>query len=122
MLKNYPPKFNGTEIPWPTKWEESSSVVEIVNETEAGTDQINVIRYDKLSVAAGFNVTSFWASRLKTYSRQGVISVHLFDVEENGYKERTMRIRDFSMNMVENSEKKKETNGLWEVSFNLEEF
>ena len=58
MLKDYPIKFNNEQIFTPSSWEESSAVVESVNETEAGTDQIIVTRYDKLSVSAAFQCTS----------------------------------------------------------------
>ena len=58
MLINYPIRFDGENIFTPTSWEEESTVVESVNETEAGTDQIIVTRYDKLSVSASFQCSS----------------------------------------------------------------
>ena len=44
-------KFNDEIIFEPESWEESSEVIESVNQTEAGTDQIAVTRYDKLSIS-----------------------------------------------------------------------
>ncbi len=41
-------KFDDEEIIQPESWSEDSEVIETVNETEAGTDQIAVLRYDKL--------------------------------------------------------------------------
>lgn len=47
MLIDYPVKFGDEEIPEPEEWSEESSVIENVNQTEAGTDQISVTRYGK---------------------------------------------------------------------------
>lgn len=41
MLIDYPVKFGDEEIPEPESWSEESSVIENVNQTEAGTDQIS---------------------------------------------------------------------------------
>lgn len=122
MLKDYPIKFNGEQIFTPSSWEESSAVVESVNETEAGTDQIIVTRYDKLSVSAAFQCTSAWAGKFKTYSKQDSITVSTYDIETHGYTQRVMRIRSFKAAPVEHSERKRGTDGLWIVSFDLEEF
>ena len=122
MLKNYPIKFDGVAIFTPSSWEEESSVVENVNETEAGTDQIIVTRYDKLSVSASFQCSSAWAGRFKAYSKQSEITVSLYDIETHAYKNRSMRLRSFKAAPVEHSEKNSGTDGLWTVSFTLQEF
>ena len=122
MLKNYPIKFDGEKIFTPTAWEEESAVVESVNETEAGTDQIIVTRYDKLSVSATFQCSSEWAGRFKAYSKRDDIAVSMYDIETNAYKVRTMRLRGFKAVPAEHSERNTGTNGLWTVSFTLEEF
>ena len=122
MLIDYPIRFDGETIFTPTSWEEESVVVETVNETEAGTDQIIVIRYDKLTVSASFQCSSRWAGKFKTYSKQSDITVSLYDIETHAYKDRTMRMRSFKATPIEHSERKRGTDGLWTVSFTLEEF
>ena len=122
MLKDYPIRFDGENIFTPSSWEEESNVVESVNETEAGTDQIIVTRYDKLSVSASFQCTSTWAGRFKAYSKQASVTVSLYDIETHGYKNRDMRLRSFKAVPVEHSERNRGTDGLWTVSFTLEEF
>lgn len=122
MLKDYPIKFDGENIFTPSSWEESSAVVESVNETEAGTDQVIVTRYDKLSVSASFQCSSRWAGKFKAYSKRDSITVSIYDAETHGYTQRVMRIRSFKSAPVEHSERKHGTDGLWLVSFNLEEF
>lgn len=122
MLIDYPVKFGEEEIPEPEEWSEESSVIENVNQTEAGTDQISVTRYDKLSVSCSFQCSHRWASKFKAYSKKDSISVRMYDIELGGYKTRTMRIRSFKADPVKNSQRTPNTNGLWEISFHLEEF
>ena len=106
----------------PQSWDEESDVIENVNETEAGTEQIAVTRYDKLSVSCSFQCSSLWAKKFKQYSMKDEIAVSLYDVVDEAYKVRAMRIRNFKMSLVEHSWKTPNTNGLWNVSFSLIEF
>lgn len=122
MLIDYPVKFDNEEIPEPEDWAEQSSVIENVSQTEAGTDQVSVTRYDKLSVSCSFQCSHRWAAKFKKYSRADSISVQMYDLEKNGYATRTMRIRGFKADPVKHSQRTPNTNGLWEISFNLEEF
>ena len=115
-------KFNDEIIFEPESWEESSEVIESVNQTEAGTDQIAVTRYDKLSISCSFQCSSRWTKKFKEYSKQDSIAVSIYDHIDETYKTRTMRIRSFKVSLVENSWKTKDTSGLWIVSFSLEEF
>lgn len=122
MLIDFPVKFGDETIPEAESWSEESSVVENVNQTEAGTDQVSITRYDKLSVSCSFQCSHRWAAKFKKYSKQDSIAVKLYDLELGGYKTRTMRIRSFKADPVKNSQRTPNTNGLWEISFNLEEF
>ena len=117
-----PIMFDDEAIFEPESWEEVSDVIENVNETEAGTEQISVTRYDKLSVSCSFMCSSVWAKKFKRYSMKDEIAVSIYDAVDEAYKVRIMRIRDFKMSIVNNSWKTPNTNGLWEVSFNLIEF
>jgi len=122
MLIDYPVKFNGEAIPEPQSWSEESNVIESVNETEAGTDQILITRYDKLTISCSFQCSHRWAKKFKNYSTQDELSVSIYDVLDEAYKVRNMRIRDYKVSLVKNSWRTLGTNGLWEVSFNLIEF
>ena len=106
----------------PQSWDEESDVIENVNKTEAGTEQIAVTRYDKLSVSCSFQCSSLWAKKFKQYSMKDEIAVSIYDVVDEAYKVRAMRIRNFKMSLVEHSWKTPNTNGLWNVSFSLIEF
>ena len=117
-----PIKFDGEDIIEPVSWSEDSEVIETVNETEAGTEQISVTRYDKLSVSCTFQCSHRWAKKFKKYSQQDEISVSFYDILNENYAARQMRIRDFKVSLVDNSWRTPNTNGLWNVSFNLIEF
>ena len=121
-LNDYPIKFDGEAIFMPDSWSEDSGTVESVNETEAGTDQVIVTRYDKLTASASFSCTSRWAKKFKAYSKKDSIAVSLYDFETEGYKVRQMRIRDFKASLVDNSARTPGTMGLWKISFSLVEF
>ena len=122
MLSEYPIYFDETKLFTPESWEESYAVVESTNQTEAGTDQVIVTRYDKLSVSASFQCSSRWAATFATFRDKDSIQVKLYDLKTQDYKTRTMRIRNFKSAPEKNSEKTKGTNGLYTVSFDLEEF
>ncbi len=122
MLSEYPIYFDDTKLFTPESWEESYAVVESTNQTEAGTDQIIVTRYDKLSVSASFQCSSRWAATFAAFRDKDSIAVKLYDLKTQDYKTRTMRIRNFKTAPEKNSEKTEGTNGLYTVSFDLEEF
>ena len=122
MLNEYPIFFDDTEImPW-SKWEESSEVVENTYQTEAGTDQLQVVRYDKLNVSAEYRCQSEWLQRFAAFAEQDEINVKMYDAKLMDYKTRKMRMRNFKKNPIEFSDRLKDTNGVWNVSFDLEEF
>ncbi|WP_108775574.1 hypothetical protein [Lactimicrobium massiliense] len=122
MLSDYPIYFDDTKLFTPESWHESYEVVENTNQTEAGTDQTVVIRYDKLSVSASFNCSSKWAAKFAEFRDHDSIQVKLYDLKTQDYKTRTMRIRNFKSGPEKNSERTKRTNGLYVVSFDLNEF
>lgn len=123
-LKNYPIYFDNTEILRPTKWQKQSDVVESVKRSEAGTDLVDVVRLDKMSISAEFGVTGAWAKIFKDFSLQASIQVRMYDTAAEGYETRTMRIRNYKENLRKGSElvAGKNINGVWDVSFTLKEF
>ena len=122
MLSDYPIYFDETKLFTPESWEESYAVVESTNQTEAGTDQVIVTRYDKLSVSASFQCSSRWAATFAAFRDKDSIAVKLYDLKIQDYKTRTMRIRNFKTGPEKNSEKTQSTDGLYTVSFDLQEF
>lgn len=123
MLDDYPILFDDEKIPFPDKWDESPEVVENTYETEAGTDQSDVVRYDKVTIGVQHNaLTSRWTQKIRAYSKKDSIRVKYWDTSEAKYQERTMRIRNYKQSLIENSRRTTNTTGLYSVSYDLEEF
>ena len=120
---DFPIEINSTKIPVPISWNETAEVVENVNTTEAGTDVIDVLRVDKLSVNASFNVSSTWLATFKGWANStSALTVKIYDSATNAYVTRYMRIRNFAYSLVENSDRTAGTYGLWSLTFDLIEF
>ena len=122
MLKDYPIYFDDTKLFTPENWAESYNVIETTNQTEAGTDEVIVVRYDKLSVSAEFACSSKWAATFAAFRDKDIIAVKIYDLKTSGYKTRQMRMRNFSTGPEKGSEKTRGTDGLYTVSFDLEEY
>lgn len=121
-MLDFPIEINSTTLPFPHKWQETSNVVETVNKTEAGTDQVEVVRYDKLKISCEFGCTNTLAATLKGFSKLGSLSVKYYDAETDAYKTRTMRMRNYTQSLVDGSHTLNTVRGVWSVSFTLEEF
>lgn len=122
MLSQYPILFDGTAIPWPETWEEAADPVERVSQTEAGTDQIILVRPAKWTISASFQCSSLWARRFRSYALQDSVVLRVYDPVSGGYAERAVRIRGFASRLVRQSHKTAGTDGLYEISFDMEEF
>lgn len=122
MLTSYPILLDNITLPFPSGWAEKYEVVETVNQTEAGTDSIEVQRYDKLSVSVATTCVSSLATSLAGLKDKDVIVLKMYDLKTNAYKERNVRMRDFSAKLTKDSHKLAVTNGVWSISFKLEEF
>ena len=122
LKTDYPIKFNTTVIPFPSGWEENPNVVENTFQTEAGTDKVEVIRYDKLSVSVSMKCLSSLVTTLGSFSRMDSFTLKRYNPTNDTYEERTVRMRGFKYKLVPKSQDLGATKGIWEVSFNLEEF
>lgn len=122
-LNDYPVQINSTNLPVPITWEETANVVENSNTTEAGTDIVDIMRVDKLTVTASFDVSSTWLTTFKGWANStSKLTVKIYDSVTDGYVTRYMRIRNFVSSLVQNSDKNSGTKGLWNVTFDLIEF
>lgn len=122
-LNNYPVVINAVNLPVATLWNETAEVVENVNTTEAGTDVTDILRVDKLTVNASFDVSSTWLGTFKGWANStSKLTVKIYDSVTDAYITRYMRIRNFSYNLVQYSDRTNGTIGLWTVTFDLIEF
>lgn len=131
LRSTYPTMFDSTEILSPTSWKESSNVIETVNQSEAGTDLVDVTRYDKLIVDASYTIAETyetggvgngWAKTFKEFSEKASFTLKRYDPLVGGYEERTVRMRSFSAELIKKSDLFDAINGGWRISFKLEEF
>ena len=123
MLSQYPIIFDNTTIPfYPSAYDRSDDKVSVINQTEDGHDDVELIRAEKTSLSLTFNVNSHWAKILKEYRRKSSISVKIYDLELGGYATKTMRMEDYSESLLQHSEKTHGSMGLYTISFTLEEF
>lgn len=122
-FNDYPIKINNTDLPVPTDWNEYAEVVEVANTTEAGTDIVDLMRVDKLTVNASFDVSSSWLATFKGWANDtSKLTVKIYDSVSSAYVTRYMRIRNFNYSLVRYSDKTSGTIGLWTVTFDLIEF
>lgn len=119
----YPIQINSTNLPVPIVWDETAEVVENANTTEAGTDIVDIMRVDKLTVNASFDVSSTWLATFKGWANStSKLTVKIYDSVSGTYVTRYMRIRNMISSLVKNSDKNSGTIGLWKVTFDLIEF
>ena len=121
MLADFPLYFDEDKILQPTEWSESYNVVEKTMSTEAGTDIRQGARFDKLVVDCSFYVTDTWAKLFKQYSQKLSFVLKQYSVIEEDYEERTVVMRNFKMGRLQKSERIRVSNGLYAVTFTLEE-
>lgn len=122
MLKNYPMKFNTTEIPYPSTLSESYNVIEHPFTSEAGTDLLHVTRYNKLSVSMTHKCKSDLVATLEGFRDLDYFTFTHYNQITQAYETRTVRMRGYSKSYVYKSDGLSVTKGLWSVSFTLEEF
>ena len=123
MYSSFPIYFDETEMPIPqTGWQETSNVVENTQMSEGGTDMVDVVRYDKLSIAVTTSCLSNLAKTYKQFSKKDSIQVKIYDIIDEAYKTRTMRMRSFVASRRKDTDNLSVSNGIWDISFTLEEF
>lgn len=113
-------KFDGTALPLPDSYDLDLTDVEADSggETEAGTVQRDVVRTGVVTISVSFSVSAAWLKRLTAYSKQPKIAVQYFDTEDLALKETEMYITGYKAKLYKDTS----YNGLWTVSFTLNEF
>lgn len=121
-LNDYPVYFNTTKLFRPEKWVETPQKIMNTNQSEAGTDLINMRRYDKLNVACEYACTSAWVKAFDEFNNMASFTLKSYSPRSNAYVERTVRMEGFSVAEEVYSGYVEGTIGLYTVSFNLIEF
>lgn len=124
VLKQFPPMFNGTEVPFFPHIDNSPENYEKVHKSEGGKRIIQSIRKDRLSSAVKMKVADdewvrFFYDLYKNYDS---FTFKQYSPLLRDYEERTVTIENFKYSMIDDSEDLEGVVGVWEMSFNIEEF
>lgn len=124
MLTSYPILINSDAIPFPDSWQENPNKIVSGFEMENGGRATIVKRSSRLSISASFTVTNRWLEKFEHYRGMSTLTVSIYDAEVGNYVNHTMEIvpESFTYNLIRHSERVRNTQGLWSLSFELEEF
>lgn len=125
MLSSYPTQINGETIPFPDTWSENPQKIVNQFETEAGGLKHIVIRSSRLSVPdASFTVTSRWLKKFLQFRDLNQLTVTIYNAVTDSMTNHTMFIdpESFSYELVHESRYAQNTNGIYKLSFSIEEF
>lgn len=123
VLKNFPPMFNDTAMPFFPEIDNAPINVEKVNKSEGGRDIVQRTRTDKLSASvkmevAGDDWDAFFYSLFKGTS---AVVFKQYNSTLHGYETRDVRITNFKHKCKKHSEDLTSVVGVWSISFNIEE-
>lgn len=118
----YPIIFDSTEVYYPGSFEVDEQVVEKVNQTEAGTDQVQLVRTGKVNLSFATKCLSAALITFKTFSTKTSFTLKYYDPALSGYATKVVRMRNFKYNVIKNSYDLDGVDGVYDVSFTLKEF
>ena len=124
MLKDYPIKINNEAIPFPTSWEENPKRILNAFETEAGGIKHINIRTTRMSFTGEWKVSSRMLRRFKQYRELPSFTLSVYDAQHGTYGDYTVSIDpdSFVYSVIPASKLAENTNGLYVLSFSMEEF
>ena len=121
-LSDHPIKFNTTEMYFPGNFTISRGVIETVNQSEAGTDIVQIARRGKITVSVDTNCTADWLTTYRTFFGLNSFTLYVWDAGANDYETHIVRMRNLKEKLIKKSWDLDGQSGLWNVSFTLEEF
>lgn len=121
-LRDYPAKFNTTEIPF-FYGQEQFQKVQTTSLSESGKDLVQITRNSKLAISCSFEIADVdWVKTFKSFSLLPSFTLHLYDVITDGYAQYTVRMEDYSQLRMRRSDRLTGAKGRWSVAFTLREF
>lgn len=123
VLKNYPPMFNNTAVPFFPEIDCTPENIENVNQSEGGRDIVQRVRTDKLSASVKMSVAGDeWdAFFYALFKGTEAVTFKQYNSTLQDYETRDVRITSFKHKCVKHSEDLSAVVGVWELSFNIEE-
>lgn len=123
-LNDYPIKFDSTTIPFfPTTWQRTPKKIQNTNQSEGGSDIVQVIRTGKMSISVAFAIADdTWVKFFEEYSEKDSFQISEYSPKTGAYQTITVRMEDFSDGARRKSYGLTSVKGVWDVTFTLEEF
>ncbi len=125
MLKtDYPIEINGEQFAPFGQWDITYNDTVTTHETEAGTQEDVILRKGRRSIAVATTCLDERASKLALLEDESSLTVKFYDIKSKDYVTINARVAAGSMNisLKPKSSKLSATNGVYTVSFTLEEF
>ena len=118
-LRDYPLKFDSTVLFKPESVSAKPTKLYNRNESEAGTDLLNIRRDDKFQASFVFNCTDTWEAFFHGYNKKDYFQFTYYDTETQAYKTINVWMDNFVSNWEPHSDYITESYGLYVVSFDL---
>lgn len=118
-LRDFPLKFDTTQLFKPESATIKPAKLSNVNESEAGTDLINLRRAKKFQASFKFNCTDTWVDFFEGYYAKGSFDFTYYDIKTTAYKTIVVRMENYSAEWEPHSDYITTSKGLYVVSFDL---
>lgn len=124
LATDYPTIINGVQYQPFKQWNVSYKDVKTVHETEGGTQEDVIISTGRRSIAVATTCLQPLATLLVGLEDLNNFVVKFYDIKSNAYVETVMRVvpNSMSCNLKEKTANLRTTNGVYNVSFTLEEY
>lgn len=124
LADNYPIILNGVEYKYFKTWSFTRNSTVYTHETEAGTQEDVTTRKGRRTIRGAVTCLQPLVAGLLALDNLDEFQAKVYDPLLDGYDTLNVRIAPSSMSysLKEKSAKLKTTNGVWQVSFTLEEF
>lgn len=123
LKKKFPIKFDDLIFPfYPNGYDRDDVKVAVVNQTEDGHDDVEMVRTEKTNLALSFLVNARWAGILQGYKNKSSISVSIYDPIDDDYVVKEMWITSYTSSLEAGTDRLQESEGLYSINLTLEEF
>jgi hypothetical protein len=118
-LRDFPLKFDTTQLFKPESVNVKPAKLSNVNESEAGTDLVNLRRARKFQASFKFNCTDTWENFFAGYHEKGSFDFSYYDAGTSAYKTIVVRMENYSADWEPHSDYITVSMGLYVVTFDL---
>lgn len=124
MLRNRPISIESVIIPFPKSWSVSPKRVANNYKSESGTRQAVVVRNSMPTFSGSWVVSSKWLKKFLDFRDMDQLALSVWNIQTSEFESYTVSITDdsFQYDLIPGSENVKNTDGLYNVSFDMEVF